>query len=345
MIVRHVIRRGRVVHCVAAAGLVLGATTAAAAAMPGTAHAAELASGKDATIHPGVMVQSPEGQCTANFVFKGDGKVYLGQAAHCTGTGNANETDGCKSKSLPLGTEIKIQGASKPGKLAYNSWLTMQKKGETDPNLCAYNDFALVQVDPDDVSKVSPTVPTFGGPTGVRDSGLPAGSTVYSFQDSSLRQGLASEKQGLNLGDSGGGWTHEVATITPGVPGDSGSGFLDSDGRAFGILSTLNLAPAPGTNGVSDLGKALDYANNHGFSASLVTGGPFQGSPLPELPLAGGPTGGDGARGVAPNAAKAQDATPGDVAVRPKRDDPGLTNGVGRDKPNSAGSKGLLGGL
>ncbi|MBO0849261.1 MAG: serine protease [Pseudonocardia sp.] len=328
MIVRHAIRRGRVLHCVAAAGLVLGATTAAAIAMPGTAHATESASGKDATIHPGVMVQSPEGQCTANFVFKGDGKVYLGQAAHCTGTGNANETDGCRSKSLPLGTEIKIQGASKPGKLAYNSWLTMQKQGESDPNLCAYNDFALVQVAPEDVSKVSPTVPTFGGPTGVRGSALPAGSTVYSFQDSSLRQGLASEKQGLSLGDSGGGWTHEVATVSPGVPGDSGSGFMDSDGRAFGVLSTLNLAPAPGTNGVSDLGKMLDYANHHGGSYSLVTGGPFRGTPLPGLPLAGGPTGGDGARGVTPNAAKAQDAAPGGASVHPRRSDPGSKGGV-----------------
>lgn len=345
MIVRHVIRRGRVLHCVAAAGLVLGATAAAATAMPGTAHAAEFASGKDATIHPGVMMQSPQGQCTANFVFKGDGKVYLGQAAHCTGTGNANETDGCKSKSLPLGTEIKIQGASKPGKLAYNSWLAMQDKGETDPNLCAYNDFALVLLAPEDVSKVSPTVPTFGGPTGVRGSALPAGATVYSFQDSSLRQGLASQKQGMNLGDSGGGWTHEVATVTPGVPGDSGSGFMDSDGRAFGILSTLNLAPAPGTNGVSDLGKALDYANHHGCSVSLVTGAPFQGSPLPELPVAGGPTGGDGARGVAPNAAKAQDAAPGNVTVRPKRDDPGVPTGAGAEGSGRPGSKGLLGGL
>jgi hypothetical protein len=48
------------------------------------------------------------------------------------------------------------------------------------------------------------------------------------------------------------------------VPGDSGSGYLDSDGRAFGLLSTLNLAPLPATNGVADLASALAYANAHG---------------------------------------------------------------------------------
>ncbi|WP_064745446.1 hypothetical protein [Pseudonocardia acaciae] len=334
MTVRSLINRGRLLRCVAAAGLVIGAT---AVAMPGSAQAAELASGRDGTIHPGVKMQSPEGQCTANFVFKGDGKVYIGQAAHCTGTGNANETDGCTSKSLPLGTEIKIQGASKPGKLAYNSWLTMQKNGEKDKNTCSYNDFALVQVDEDDVSKVNPAVPTFGGPTGVRERGLPAGATVYSYQQSGLRQGQLSEKQGINLGDNGGGWTHEVATLTPGVPGDSGSGFLDSDGRAFGLLSTLNLAPAPGTNGVSDLGKVLAYANKNGAKVSLVNGGPFHGSPLPELPLAGAPVV-DGAQGV-PNAAQAQEAAPGDVTVRPRRNNAPEPNA---DKPEP---KGLLGGF
>jgi hypothetical protein len=341
MIVRRVIRRGRVPHCVVAAGLLLGA----AMAMPGIAHATEHAAGKGATIHPGVMMESPEGQCTSNFVFKGNGKVYLGQAAHCTGTGNASETDGCRSTSLPLGTKIKIQGASRPGKLAYNSWLTMQSKGETDPNRCAFNDFALVLVDPVDVPKVSPTVPTFGGPTGVRGSGLPAGSTVYSYQHSGLRQGTLSEKQGMSLGDNGDGWSHEVATLTPGVPGDSGSGFLDSDGRAFGLLSTLNLAPAPGTNGVTDLAKVLDYANRNGGKGtfSLVTGEPFQGSPLPELPLAGGPTGGDGADSVAPNAAQAQEAAPGDVSVRPRRNNSGVAGGS--DRPRGSETEGLLGGI
>jgi hypothetical protein len=43
------------------------------------------------------------------------------------------------------------------------------------------------------------------------------------------------------LGDDGAGWSHNVATVTPGVPGDSGSAFLDANGRALGVLSTLPL--------------------------------------------------------------------------------------------------------
>lgn len=323
MIVRHVIHRGRVLRFLAAASLVLGATTVSAVATPALAQAEEFAPSGAASIYPGVMMDSLEGQCTANFVFRGDGKLYLGQAAHCTGTGNADEVDGCKAKSLPLGTEIKIQGASKPGKLAYNSWLAMQEQDETDPNLCMYNDFALVEIDPADEAKVNPSVPKYGGPVGVRQAGLPAGAKVYSYQNSSLRIGAEplSPKEGLNLRDDGDGRSHEVATITPGVPGDSGSGFLDADGNALGILSTLNLSPAPGTNGVADLGKALAYANDHGGDFSLVKGTePFRGGLLPSVPLAGPPT---DASKRSEDVQRAAPNTPTEpLAVNPKRDDP-----------------------
>ena len=36
-----------------------------------------------------------------------------------------------------------------------------------------------------------------------------------------------------------------------------GSAFMDKQGRAFGILSTLALAPIPGSNGVGDITKEL----------------------------------------------------------------------------------------
>jgi hypothetical protein len=50
-----------------------------------------------------------------------------------------------------------------------------------------------------------------------------------------------------------------VVTLSPGVPGDSGSGFLSDSGEAVGVLSTLQLAPLAGTNGVGDLGRELAY--------------------------------------------------------------------------------------
>jgi hypothetical protein len=179
-----------------------------------------------ATVHPGVQVFTDGAQCTSNFVFEGGAEVFLGQAAHCSGTGGQTETDGCTSPSLPLGTPVEITGASRPGTLVYNSWLAMQADGETDPDACAYNDFALIRVDPVDVAEVNPSIPGFGGPTGI-------------------------------------GWSHGVVMLTPGIPGDSGSGFLNASGAAFGVLSTLQLAPLAGSNGIGDLGRELAYMRTH----------------------------------------------------------------------------------
>ncbi len=231
-------------------------------------------------LHPGVQMRTVGAQCTANFVYTGGGHTYLGQAAHCSGTGSANETNGCTAASLPLGTPVEISGASKPGRMVYNSWLAMQKAHESDPDACAYNDLALVEIDPADAAGLSPAVPFFGGPVGVDTDGTAPGERVASYGNSELRGGVPvlSPKIGTSLGDQGHGWTHLVATLTPGIPGDSGSGFLSVDGRALGVLSTLDSSPVPGTNGVGDLARMLAYARGHGAPGDLavVTGGPFR---------------------------------------------------------------------
>lgn len=218
-----------------------------------------------ATIRPGVMTNTTgSGQCTANFVYTDSaGNTFLGQAAHCSSTGQATETNGCSAKSLPLGTPVEIAGVT--GKMVYNSWLTMQARGETDPDACAYNDLALIKIPAGAVSKVNPSIPVFGGPVGVNTVGTTNGERVLSYGNSSLRQGIAvlSPKTGTSLGDVGNGWSHSVYTLTPGIPGDSGSAFLDSQGRALGDLSTLAFAPVPLSNQVSDLARELDYARAH----------------------------------------------------------------------------------
>lgn len=226
-----------------------------------------------ATIHPGVQTVTDGAQCTASFVFTRGSDVLLGQAAHCAGTGGATDTDGCSAGSLPLGTRVAIRGAAHPGTLVYSSWLAMQAAGERRDATCRYNDFALVRIDPRDVARVNPSVPSWGGPTALGDA-TALGEHVHSYGNSSLRLGLSrlSPKKGVSLGTQGDGWVHRVYTGTPGVPGDSGSGFLDRDGRAFGTLSTLALAPLAGSNGVTDLRLALDYAALHGFEVTLEPG-------------------------------------------------------------------------
>jgi hypothetical protein len=229
-----------------------------------------------ATIHPGVQVFTDGAQCTSNFVFQDGSNVYLGQAAHCSGTGAATDTDGCDSGSLPIGTPVDVTGASHPGTLVYNSWLTMQSKSETDADTCAFNDLALIKLDPADVANVNPSVPALGGPTGVGAWGN-TGSTVYTYGNSELRGGVAalSPKKGVVVQNTPGGWSHDVYTVSPGIPGDSGSGFMDASGGAIGVLSTVQLAPLAGSNGVGDLAKELAYmrANASGFSGvNLVPG-------------------------------------------------------------------------
>jgi hypothetical protein len=279
----------------AAAGTVLAAASVAAVTAPAdaaghhkSAATTNWAPASTALIHPGTMMYTEGAQCTGNFVYTdGAGNTYLGYAAHCAGTGSSTDTDGCTTKSLPLGTKVTFSNDGNlasdgttvgSGTLAYSSWLTMQQKGEKDANTCAYNDLALVKVDPADVSKVNPSVPFWGGPTGLDTDGTAAGDNVYSYGNSSLRGGATplSPKQGVSLGDDAadGGWSHPVYTATPGIPGDSGSGFMSDGGKALGVLSTVQLAPLAGSNGVGDLSKELAYAQaSSGISGlSLVPG-------------------------------------------------------------------------
>jgi hypothetical protein len=213
-----------------------------------------------ATVHPGVQTFTAGGQCTANFIYTSGGNTYIGQAAHCASTGAATDTDGCLAASLPLGTPVEITGASRPGTLAYSSWLTMQANGESNPDVCAYNDLALVRIDPADVPNVNPSVPGFGGPTGLGGPSA-TGDDVYSYGNSSLRGGVTqlSPKRGIVVTTEGNGWSRTVYTVTPGIPGDSGSGFLNGSGQAIGTLSTVAIAPLAGSNGVADLGRELAY--------------------------------------------------------------------------------------
>jgi hypothetical protein len=243
----------------------LAATASLVAVAPATA-APTWAPASTAPVHPGVQTDTAGAQCTANFIFyDASNAIYVGQAAHCAGTGSNTDTNGCTTPSKPLGTAVTVDGASRPGTLAYSSWGAMQAAGETNPDACAYNDISLIKLDPADYGKVNPSVPTLGGPTGIATS-TAQGDDVFSYGNSSLRLGVTvlSPKQGKSLGTAGNGWTHQVYTVTPGIPGDSGSGFMDATGKAFGVLSTLQVAPLAGANGVSDLSRMLAYMKAHG---------------------------------------------------------------------------------
>jgi len=236
-----------------------------------------------ATIHPGTMMYTAGAQCTANFVYQdGAGNTYLGYAAHCAGTGGSTDTNGCSTGSVSLGTPVDFSNDGNllsegtvvgHGTLAYSSWITMHGLGETDANTCAYNDLALVKIDAGDVGKVNPSVPFWGGPVGVHTGGTAAGDKLYTYGNSSLRAGVSelSPHVGISLGDDAadGDWSHPLYSVGPGIPGDSGSGFLDAQGNAVGVLSTLGLAPLPLSNNIGDVNKELAYAQAHSGISGL----------------------------------------------------------------------------
>jgi hypothetical protein len=269
----------RFILACAVTGVAMLAAAGSATAAPTWAPAAT------APVHPGVQTDTNGGQCTSNFVFfDAANNVYIGQAAHCAGTDGNTATNGCDAGSLPVGTPVTVDGASQPGSIVYSSWVTMQANGETDPDTCQYNDIALIKLNPADYGKVNPSIPFWGGPTGLADT-TAQGDKVLSYGNSSLRFGVTqlSPKEGLSLGQDAGGWNHTVYTVSPGIPGDSGSAFIDRQGRAFGVLSTLQIAPVAGGNGVGDLSREIAYMESHGGpDVTLATGTEaFRGPLLP----------------------------------------------------------------
>ncbi len=235
----------------------------------------------NATLGPGVQTYTGQGQCTANFVFVDAAKVvYLGQAAHCAEREDS-ASDGCHTRSRPLGTKVTFNSGGSwsgsrdavgTGTLAYSSWLTMRRRHEQNQATCALNDFALVRVDPEYVTAVNPSVPFWGGPDGLNTTGTDAGESLHGYGNSGARGGdrLLSPLVGVAEGDTvaSRGWSHEYLSPTPGLPGDSGSAFLDSYGRAVGTLSTMTLT-VPIVYAVGDIHEELSYARRYSGISGL----------------------------------------------------------------------------
>lgn len=243
-----------------------------------------------ATIRPGVQIHAGGSQCTSNFVFTSPDNrtVYLGFAAHCVTENDPNSADdGCDPVSGPwaVGAKLEVEGADHPARLAYTSWGTMQDEGESGGDECRYNDFALAELDPRDAAKVNPAMLFFGGPTAMADPGdVSTLDKVMTYGDSGLRGGIAalSPHEGYVVFTPGdGGWSTDIYTLPQGIPGDSGSGVLLSDGAALGVLVTISYAG--GSNGVTTLANAMEYAAASGVPVRLATADLIEGGYLPPV--------------------------------------------------------------
>jgi len=242
-----------------------------APAMPAAA-APEWAPLGSAAVHPGVVVRTSNVSCTSNYLFTDDtGALYLGMAALCAHR-NARPADGpdgvhhngCTFDSYPIGTPVELKGTGVRGVLAYSSWVAMRHWHELY-STCLDNNFALIRLPGSARARSNPSVPGLGGPTGVATAFTPAGAKVVGYGNgpAHLDAQPLRPMPGEVLGDNGGGYAHLVTSLPPGLPGDSGAGYLDEQGRAVGVLANLTLDP-PGANTVIDLARVLAYANSRG---------------------------------------------------------------------------------
>ena len=207
------------------------------------------------------MMYTDGAQCTANFVYTdAAGNTYVGYAAHCAGTGRRDRHQRLQHRVPPARHQGDLQQGRQPGRRGHpgrhrHAGLQLladhaEERREGRQHLRLQRPGAGQGRAPRDVGKVNPSVPFWGGPTGIDTDGTAAGDRVCTYGNSSLRAGVEplSPHTGVSLGDDAadGGWSHPLYTVTPGIPGDSGSGFLSADGKAVGVLSTVGLAPLAG---------------------------------------------------------------------------------------------------
>lgn len=250
--------------------------------------ASEFGEPNDQQIRPGVEIVAAGSACTSNFLYRAnDVTVFIGVAAHCfSPDSNDDSVSPCEARNENIGfNQVDIENASQPGTLMYSSWRAMQDNGvPAGDALCDVNDFALVQIHPDDLDNIHPSAFVVGGPTALYTGLADVGDRVFSYGQSSLHFGVGDleEKQGQISDITGGDWIYQITSDNPGLPGDSGSAVIHEDGRALGVLSTVGVRIGLGStvnNGVVNLEKALNYAKSGGFipaSTVLLTADTFE---------------------------------------------------------------------
>jgi len=216
--------------------LVLSAVLACA--LPASASAA-------VTLQPGAYHETDAGSCTLNFVYTGGSTTYLGTAAHCVSSVGQRTRD---IDGVEFGSVAFIGNADD------ENW-----------------DFAFIQVDPEDLSRVSAAV-----------KGWPAYPKGFTTPAETLT-GDSIQLSGYGLGYGTTKATQEQRTAIMGFDdanyytvsgpihwGDSGGPLVHRrTGKALGIVSRL-CAGACSEMGPTVQG-ILAKAASRGFSVSLRT--------------------------------------------------------------------------
>jgi Trypsin-like peptidase domain len=209
-----------------------------ACALPASASAA-------VTLQPGAYHETDAGSCTLNFAYTGGGGTLLGTAAHCV------ERVGQRVRDID-GVEF--------GSVAFIG----------DADVTAW-DFAFIQVDAEDVGRVSPAVK--GHPTFPRGFTTPAETLTgdaIQLSGYGLGYGTTQATQEQRQAIMGFDDASEYDVNGPIHWGDSGGPLVHRrTGKALGIVSRLCVGPCteegPTVQGI------LAKAASRGFSVTLRT--------------------------------------------------------------------------
>lgn len=183
--------------------------------------------------------------CTANFVWESGGSYYLGAAGHCfLADANAGENTDPNGDSLDdVTVRVGLDDFTFGGFTALSGLQgTTFELGDivyarqaNDDGTGVGHDFGLVEIPDAAVNEgfVDPSLPQFGGPTGVVQSGaLPEGEAMCQYGNGVGNGEVFATKgrRGVSLGDLG-DYRSWYAAIR-GSPGDSGSAILGADPTA-----------------------------------------------------------------------------------------------------------------
>ncbi len=172
-------------------------------------------------VRPGARIYIGDKGCTMNFLFQGrSGHRYVGTAGHCV-----PGAEGVEAWRGATGAIATDGAAARIGRVAYAAYR---------PSYPDKLDFALVRLD----SRVSgiPTMCGWGGPRGINEENPNRLTELRWYGQGDVLGELSPQRNGYAYGMPEDDF---VFFNGPAVTGDSGSGVIDAEGRAVGVLVTV----------------------------------------------------------------------------------------------------------
>ncbi|HZG41762.1 MAG TPA: hypothetical protein VEY93_02285 [Longimicrobium sp.] len=192
--------------------------------------------------------------CSANFVWRDGGKLYLGAAGHCFVSAANKATHGPGADFDASGVTVDVCVANCEGNFRTMTLVgTVVRLGrvayarQTDPTGTedVGNDFGVVEIPASAAHLIRPEMPIWGGFKGVEQ--MEFGKFACHFGNGTVtgETFLTKARVGVGGGSDGASWYGDFVA----APGDSGSGIMgcESDGlsfsgtRAIGVLTHLGV--------------------------------------------------------------------------------------------------------